>query len=160
MSDWLASQLGKYEAQYTTTPPKRTDDGENAPDLPLVYARRPASMRRQEMVDVLTKQWGLICWGCGFEPPTVDYLDLDHISPASEGGSNELDNRAILCGPCNRRKSNRMTLIALRNENRKMRRWHGQPTVDKKVNILMARKWASEYLVQRPQQGTLTAGAD
>ena len=159
LSDWLASQLGKYEAHYTTAPPKRTDDGENAPELPLVYARRPASMRRQEMVDVLTKQWGLICWGCGFEPPAVDYLDLDHISPASEGGSNELDNRAILCGPCNRRKSNRMTLIALRNDNRKMGRWHGQPTVDKRVNIPIARRWASEYLVQRPQQGALTAGA-
>ena len=36
----------------------------------------------------------MICWGCGFEPPNAKYLELDHILPYSEGGSNELFNRA------------------------------------------------------------------
>ena len=161
LSDWLASQLGKYEAHYTTEPPARTDDGEKAPMLPQVYARsRPATMRRQQMVDILTGQFGLICWGCGFEPPEPEYLDLDHILPASEGGSNELENRAILCGPCNRRKSNRKTLTALRTENKRAGKWYGNPKIDQRINIRLARDWAIQYLANRVIQGTFVTEGD
>ena len=34
-----------------------------------------------------------------------------------DGGSNQLDNRALLCQPCNIAKSNRLTMSALRREN-------------------------------------------
>ncbi len=109
------------------------------------------------MLDILVSQWGLRCWGCGFEPPTVEYLDLDHVLPASEGGSNELDNRAPLCGPCNRRKSNTMTLTSLRRLNKREMRWYGDHKIDRLVDIAAARQWATDYLAQQPQQGAFSA---
>ena len=128
-------------------PPVRTDDGDTAPLLGPVYRRRkPATMTRAEMLDILTAQWGIRCWGCGFEPPSVEFLDLDHILPASEGGSNELENRAPLCGPCNKRKSNTMTLTALRRDNRQAKRWYGHPTIDQRIDLRTARQWALDYL--------------
>jgi hypothetical protein len=111
------------------------------------------------MLNILVEQWGLRCWGCGFEPPTVEYLDLDHVLPASEGGGNELDNRAPLCGPCNRRKSNTMTLTRLRQLNRRENRWYGEHKVDQRIDIASARQWAINYLAELPQQGAFTAAA-
>lgn len=152
--EWLNGKLADYDAHYRNTPPERTDDGENAPYLGAVYnpRRKPASMPRAEMMQILIKQWGIRCWGCGFEPPVVDYLDLDHIHPASERGSNELENRAPLCGPCNRRKSNTMTLTALRRVNKREKRWYGTPDIDQRINLPMARDWAERYLAERARQ--------
>lgn len=134
-------------------PPVRTDDGDTAPHLGPVYRRRkPATMRRAEMLDILVEQWGIRCWGCGFEPPSVEFLELDHILPDSEGGSNELENRAPLCGPCNKRKSNTMTLTALRRDNRRNERWYGHPSVDQRVELRTARQWAMDYLTDLVQQ--------
>ena len=44
------------------------------------------------------------CACCG---DTKDFADcqVDHIQPRAEGGSDNLDNLQILCGPCNREKS-------------------------------------------------------
>ena len=39
------------------------------------------------------------------------YPELDHRIPRSESGSNELENRVLLCGPCNRTKGNTLTLM-------------------------------------------------
>ena len=103
-------------------------------------------MTRKAMTAILTQQWGIRCWGCGFEPPSIEYLDLDHIFPESEGGSNELENRAPLCSPCNRRKSNTWTLTKLRRENKREERWYSQPPIDLHIDIRMARQWALEYL--------------
>ena len=142
----LMPQLqGTCEIRYA--PPERTDEGETAPQLePVFRKRKPATMRRWEMLGILTEQWGLRCWGCGFEPPTVEYLDLDHIFPDSEGGSNELDNRSPLCAPCNRRKSNTMTLTALRRINKRAGRWYGSPDIEQRIAIRLAREWAEGYL--------------
>ena len=131
-------------------PPVRTDDGETAPSRSPVYRRRkPATMRRAEMLAILTAQWGIRCWGCGFEPPSVEYLDLDHLFPESEGGSNELPNRAPLCSPCNKRKSNTMTLTALRRLNKRESRWYGSPDIEQRIDIRMAREWAENYLAEQ-----------
>ena len=153
LSDWLDEQMARYAAHFSIAPPVRTDDGDSAPALGPVYIprRRPASMYRQEMMDILTAKWGIRCWGCGFEPPDDEYLELDHILPDSEGGSNELENRATLCRPCNKRKSNTMTLTALRRLNRRSKRWYGNPPIDQRINLRLAREWALDYLANRGQ---------
>jgi len=48
-----------------------------------------------------------------------EFMQLDHIQPKAEGGANHILNRILLCGPCNRIKSNRLTLSGLRAENQK-----------------------------------------
>ena len=130
-------------------PPVRTDDGDSGPHLGPAYRRRkPATMTRAAMMEIITAQWGIRCWGCGFEPPSVEFFELDHIRPASEGGSNELENRAPLCGPCNKRKSNTMTLTALRRDNRRAQRWYGHPDIEQRIDLRLAGQWALDYLEQ------------
>jgi hypothetical protein len=46
------------------------------------------------------------CVLCGAGPETVQ-LQVDHITPKSRGGSNDLTNLQVLCATCNRGKSNR-----------------------------------------------------
>lgn len=47
---------------------------------------------------------GSRCACCG---DTKDYADcqVDHVQPRAEGGSDNLDNLQILCGPCNREQA-------------------------------------------------------
>ena len=71
------------------------------------------------MKDYLLETFGLHCWGCGFTAPDERYLELDHVDPKADGGSNHLDNRALLCKPCNGAKSNNLTMGALRRQNTK-----------------------------------------
>lgn len=47
---------------------------------------------------------GRVCAYCG----SVDELQIDHIYPVSLGGSDDLENLQVLCGPCNRHKSARV----------------------------------------------------
>ena len=70
------------------------------------------------MKQILVEQFLLQCWGCDYTAPDERYLELDHIDPRSQGGENHLPNRALLCGPCNRTKGDRLTLEALRRANR------------------------------------------
>ena len=108
---------GQCEIKYE--PPVRTDTGENAaPGLAPVYmATEKSTLTHREMKNFLTHTFGLQCWGCDFQAPDERYLQLDHVDPKADGGSNHLDNRALLCQPCNIAKSNRLTMSALRREN-------------------------------------------
>jgi len=54
------------------------------------------------------------------------YLEHDHTTPRSDGGLNQVSNPLLLCVPCNRIKSNRLTLSGLRGENAKRSRMAGQ----------------------------------
>ena len=120
-ADWVQEQMARYEAHYRNDPPERTDNGEPAaPALEQVIpVAEEYTLRHDKMHEILVKQFGLKCWGCGFEAPDERYLELDHIDPKSSGGSNQLDNRALLCRPCNQKKSNRLTLAGLWTENRR-----------------------------------------
>ena len=120
----LKSETGLYgTVRYRTDPPKRTDDGEtSAPFLRVkVRIKEPEGPRwtRAEMYAHLLEQHGPKCQGCDrtFDDPR--YLELDHNTPRSDGGLNHITNRILLCGPCNRLKSNTYTLSGLRSENRK-----------------------------------------
>ena len=133
----------------TDIPDLRGEDVASTPQLAQVYqAIKPASMKRDEMMRVLTDQWGMRCWGCGFEAPHIGFLQLDHNLPQSEGGDHELDNRAPMCGPCNMRKSNAMTVTQLRRDNKKDGIWYGSPEIDDVINLRAARQWAKDYLLQ------------
>ena len=145
---------------YTEDAPVRADDDDAAAGyLPPIYRRnRQSSIPRDEMMRILVDKWGLVCWGCGFEPPTIDFLELDHNTPASSGGSNELHNRAPLCGPCNRRKSNTKTLEGLRRENKRAGRWYGAP-IDKRLPPRLVFGWAQDYLANLPKQADLSVSA-
>ena len=63
--------------------------------------------------------------GCDREFDDPLYIELDHNTPRSDGGLNHISNRLLLCGPCNRIKSNRLTLSGLRAENQKRGRMAG-----------------------------------
>jgi 5-methylcytosine-specific restriction enzyme A len=47
------------------------------------------------------------CVKCGRKPPEVK-LHIDHILPASRGGSSDFGNLQFLCAECNLRKSNKI----------------------------------------------------
>ncbi len=117
-------RLAFGHVHYETKPPKRTDDGQIAvPFLKVKEAEhkpRESSISRVSMFNQLIIKHGPQCQGCDrtFDDPR--YLELDHRQPRSDGGSNELSNRILLCSPCNRLKSNTLTLIGLRRQNKKL----------------------------------------
>ncbi len=108
---------------YSTAPPVRTDDADTA--APLLKTKQKIAeppgpkMSRAEMVNFLIEQNGMVCRGCDRQFDDPLYLELDHNTPRSDGGLNHISNRLLLCGPCNRIKSNRLTLSGLRAENQK-----------------------------------------
>ena len=112
------------QIHYETTPPQRTDDGQDAAPFLRVKVRVPEppgpKMSRAAMYKHLLGQHGPKCQGCDrvFDDPR--YLDLDHNTPRSDGGINHISNRILLCGPCNRLKSNTLTLSGLQKENRNL----------------------------------------
>ena len=145
---WLDKQTAGYEMHYQTEPPIRTDNGEQTvAELPQVYSAEPENYHsRDEMKEILIAQFGVECWGCGFQPPDSDkrYLHLDHINPKSSGGSNNIDNRSILCQPCNSAKSNTMTLDGLRKQNKKEQRL--KKSQSQLIDISSAVRWSRDFL--------------
>ena len=109
--------------QFTDKLPERTDDGETAVPYLRVKQRvkepKGPKWTRMQMYDHLLGQHGYRCQGCDREFDDQRYLELDHNTPRSDGGMNHITNRILLCGPCNRLKSNTFTLSGLRKENRK-----------------------------------------
>ena len=108
---------------FTDQLPERTDDGETtSPFLRVkVRVKEPEGLRwtRVEMYDHLLEQNGPKCQGCDRTFDDHRYLELDHNTPRSDGGLNHVSNRILLCGPCNRLKSNQYTLSGLRRKNKK-----------------------------------------
>lgn len=94
--------------------------------LPERTYKVPSSdMSTNEMKKMLGELSDWQCWACGYATrttsgeivATIDHFHLDHIEPKSEGGSNFVHNRALLCGPCNLDKSNRrVPLKAFRDD--------------------------------------------
>ncbi|MCY3878038.1 MAG: DNA methyltransferase [Rhodobacteraceae bacterium] len=114
---------------FTDKLPIRTDEGDQAaPFLRVkVEVKEPDGPRwtRAQMYEHLLEQHGAVCQGCdrSFDDPR--YLELDHNTPRSDGGVNHVTNRILLCGPCNKLKSNIYTLSGLRKENKKRGYMHG-----------------------------------
>lgn len=109
------------EIIFTSQPPERTDGGEaQAPALATPTGRRttrypaPRTQHGRLLADV-----GAFCQGCG-----RDYgfdsrvLEVDHIQPKSDNGTDRYDNLTLLCPPCNKEKRDRYTLTGLQAKNR------------------------------------------
>ena len=95
--------LEQYKGDFTTrtTPPKRTDDEDDEKIHP-------------DLNDFLYGLQEHRCNGCGRELDIID-MESDHIVPSSKGGEKYTErNRNLLCGRCNRRKSNKYTIAELR----------------------------------------------
>ena len=109
------------DVHYSTAPPIRSDDSEvAAPDLKLKthFQAPPSDMTRAEMKQALIDARGMACEGCDRVFDDERYLELDHNTPRSSGGINHISNRLLLCGPCNRVKSNKFTKEGLRQRNK------------------------------------------
>ncbi len=110
------------QIHYVTKPPVRTDSGEAA----VLTLRTPTGRARQRYTPPrqqhgrLLLDVGAFCQGCGrdynFDPRV---LEVDHIRPKSDGGSDAYDNLTLLCPPCNKAKLDRMTLTGLQEQNRR-----------------------------------------
>ena len=69
----------------------------------------PRTGRKTLLID----RYGLRCQGCG-QPKSENDLEVDHIKPKLADGPDAIQNRTLLCGPCNRLKSHTLTLDELR----------------------------------------------
>ena len=136
----------------TDIPPARTDDGEVAsPDLTLKMQRQLAKWQRlyrHEIFDYLAEAQvtptGLItCAGCG-RSHEYEYMQLDHIRAKDDGGEDYITNRVLLCGPCNRWKSNIYGLAGLRRANKRRE--------DKRGKVWMQDEEAAKSAQDRAQR--------
>lgn len=79
---------------------------------------KPEDVRRylaaRDAVGMRRRDTNPSCQGCGFTPPRLEYMDVDHIVPRKQDGGNTWSNFALLCGPCNRRKAHRLSIEELR----------------------------------------------
>ena len=101
-----------------TTAPERTDGGEPAAPELFLEPSKPKEKRISvpEAREALAKRDGLRCRGCGWEPPYLDFMHVDHKKPRKLKGKESLSNFALLCEPCNRKKSYKLTLRELQDE--------------------------------------------
>ena len=117
------------EIHWTSKLPSRKDDGEIAVEPFETPERRKLPkeawqrMGRKAMFDALAEAQSVtdglvLCAGCGRELESP-FMELDHIVPRSDRGTNDISNRILLCRPCNGRKSANLTMSGLFRENRK-----------------------------------------
>ena len=128
---------------HHTDVPERTDGGDAAaPYLatPTKGMRRRPLMGVTEMKELLVDKFWLHCWGCNFVAPDARYLELDHIRPRNSGGSDDIGNRALLCGPCNKIKRDHATLVGLRKANEKS----GHLSGTHPINLKEAGSWTRQ----------------
>ncbi|MCH9844915.1 MAG: HNH endonuclease [Alphaproteobacteria bacterium] len=89
----LSDDAGMFsDFVHTTIPPQRTDVERIEPTLPIKQR--------------LYQQQDGHCNGCLTEYQIKDF-EIDHIIPKSKGGGDYYENYQLLCGHCNRTKSNK-----------------------------------------------------
>ncbi len=112
---------------YLTIPPVRSDENDDSmprlrlrPQRPREDWQRLTHRQIRRALEQAQRQEGgmIICAGCGRELES-EFMQLDHIQPRVEGGANDISNRILLCGPCNRAKGAELTLEGLIRRNRR-----------------------------------------
>lgn len=66
-----------------------------------------------EVREYLLEKWGRKCMYCQAENVP---LQVEHIAPRSNGGSNRVSNLGLACGPCNRRKGSQSVDLFLKKK--------------------------------------------
>ena len=69
----------------------------------MASSSKRVALSKKTRFDVF-KRDGFICQYCGSHPPKA-ILECDHINPAAEGGTNDIDNLVTACIDCNRGKA-------------------------------------------------------
>ena len=123
---------GRYsfdEDYYTRELPERTDAAKEAAPFLRVkeQVREPEGKRWScaQIYECLLNHHGRKCQGCDWIAHDPRYLQLDHSTPRLDRGLNHISNQVLLCGPCNRLKSNVYPLSGLIRENKKLGYWRG-----------------------------------
>ena len=113
-------RLFTQDINFSTTPPRRTDNqATEVPTLLTPSAQKTRYPAPRTQHGKLLANLGPHCQGCGanyFFDTRV--LEVDHINPRSQGGSDAYENLTLLCPPCNKEKRDRYTLIGLQDANR------------------------------------------
>ena len=91
----------------------------------------PTTDPREILLGLQFVEIGIGCIGCGRELES-EFMELDHIMPKSDGGSDSISNRIFICTPCNRKKLNGLTISGLRVKN-KQDGWMEDETLALKV---------------------------
>lgn len=103
-------------------PPIRTDGGRTAAN-PLPEVKKIRGGRKRFDSKAAKEQllahpdWDWRCDGCDTFIENPRFFEVDHDVPISKGGSDDMLNLVLICGPCNRTKSNKMTREELRTHN-------------------------------------------
>ncbi|MYH66551.1 MAG: hypothetical protein F4136_13085 [Chloroflexi bacterium] len=159
--EWLltteeaAGMMFPHIVHYETETPSRTDDDEVASPLLRLKIQRAIEpwekISHRGMMNILVEAQGtiagVICAGCG-RVLEREFMQLDHITPKSDRGANHILNRILLCGPCNRRKRDNLTLRGLLRENKKKAvGWMKDESMAKMAQDLALDKaeWARDY---------------
>ena len=152
------------QVKLETEPPVRTDNTTStvpvltlrAQTVPHPWQSLSHAQMRTALRYAQRAPGGLvICAGCG-RHLEAEFMHLDHIRPKSEQGPNTIDNRVLLCGPCNGVKGNSLTINGLWKANRSSQsRWMKNPD-DAKLALANATKIAqvivNDYNGQEAQE--------
>ena len=114
-----ANDFSETDIIYLSKTLGRTDLLDDSPLIYLEYKRKLElweELNRAQIRKILeeTQKDGekVVCAGCGrcLEKP---FMTLDHVNPKSAGGRDSIENRILLCQPCNGNKKNIYTLSGL-----------------------------------------------
>ncbi len=136
------------DVHYSKVAPIRTDHGQPA-TLHLKTPTGRVSKRHpppRSQHDRLLTDLGTYCQGCGhnysFDPRV---LEVDHVLPKADGGTDAYDNLTLLCPPCNKEKRDRLTLSGLQVQNRQ----NGYLKPDNEGNISRGRASKKKRKIRR-----------
>ena len=107
----MAQRTKKWQQELAAALRKRGRTNITAQDIAFLQLPNPRirSQPRSVLLQRLTLRDGLKCQGCDTKVPDAGFLEIDHRKPKSKGGSDHINNLQLLCGPCNRLKSDRLT---------------------------------------------------
>jgi 5-methylcytosine-specific restriction endonuclease McrA len=101
-----------------------------------------------EVREYLLEKWNRTCAYCGAQNIP---LQVEHIIPRANGGSNRVSNLTLACQPCNQKKGSHPIEVFLKNKPELLKRIKAQAKVPlKDAAAVNASRWA---LVNRLKQG-------